>query len=289
MRFGSKVLIFTLVVALLAVPAAFAGPGGHGKGKPAWAGGGGGHGKPAWAGQGKGKDKINVEADKQKGKGAHGKKQAKEADKVCRRLSLDRFRADFADRCLSESGEVADEEEQEEEAQEEGQEQGELDLSQLELNPAWTCKVERFLDPEAFLDYSTNGGPNAFGKCVSLEAHERDGIADEFTEADPEADPEECPEEGTFEEGASEESAETTEDVGESDEESGESDEEAAEVTTDECPSEEESPAETEESGEGDDTSNEEGEGEETEAEEGDEDASEASAVARFLVAFLRL
>src|SRR6266545_1421112 len=83
MKLGLKTIVLTLVVALLCVPAAFAkGPGGHGQGKPSWAGGGGGngHGKPAWAGLGKG------HADKAKAK--HEKKHQR-AEVQASELQLD--------------------------------------------------------------------------------------------------------------------------------------------------------------------------------------------------------
>jgi len=55
MKLGLKTLVIALVMALAAVPAAFAGNG-HGGGKPSWAGQGkpssAGQGKPSWAGQG---------------------------------------------------------------------------------------------------------------------------------------------------------------------------------------------------------------------------------------------
>ena len=70
MKLGLKTIVLALVVALLCVPAAFAkGPGGHGQGKPSWAGGGGGngHGKPAWAGLGKSHaDKAKAKHEKVK-------------------------------------------------------------------------------------------------------------------------------------------------------------------------------------------------------------------------------
>lgn len=46
-------------------------------------------------------------------------------------------------------------------------------------NPAWICKFERErMGAEAFADeYGTNDNKaNAFGKCVSREAHDRDGV-----------------------------------------------------------------------------------------------------------------
>jgi hypothetical protein len=48
------------------------------------------------------------------------------------------------------------------------------------MNPAWICRFERERSgEEAFAEaYGTNENKaNAFGKCVSLEAHDRDGVA----------------------------------------------------------------------------------------------------------------
>ena len=70
MRLGVKTLILALVVALLAVPAAFA-KGGHGGGKPSWAGAGD-HGKPSWAGGGHGNG--HAKADKAKADKGKAKK-----------------------------------------------------------------------------------------------------------------------------------------------------------------------------------------------------------------------
>ena len=43
-------------------------------------------------------------------------------------------------------------------------------------NPAWICKFEREqMGDEAFSD-ANGGGANAFGKCVSQEARDRDGV-----------------------------------------------------------------------------------------------------------------
>ncbi len=52
-------------------------------------------------------------------------------------------------------------------------------------NPAWICKFEREqMGAEAFAEeYGTNENKaNAFGKCVSREAHERDGVETESEE-----------------------------------------------------------------------------------------------------------
>src|SRR5215204_3390866 len=65
MKIGLKTIVLALVVALLCVPAAFAkGPGGHG------------HGKPSWAGQGKSHEK-KAKLDKAHAKKAKHEKKAK--------------------------------------------------------------------------------------------------------------------------------------------------------------------------------------------------------------------
>jgi hypothetical protein len=46
-------------------------------------------------------------------------------------------------------------------------------------NAARDCREERAADPVAFQDYGTNGNKkNAFGKCVSQKAHEKEQEAD---------------------------------------------------------------------------------------------------------------
>jgi hypothetical protein len=72
-----KAVALGLAVALLCVPAAFA-KGGHGHGKPSWAGGGGGHGKPAWAGHGK-THELKAKHDK---KAKHQKADSKAEDQA---------------------------------------------------------------------------------------------------------------------------------------------------------------------------------------------------------------
>jgi hypothetical protein len=54
------------------------------------------------------------------------------------------------------------------------------------LNPAWICKFEREqLGDEAFAE-AYGGEANAFGMCVSQEAHDRDGVtgAEESTQTE---------------------------------------------------------------------------------------------------------
>jgi hypothetical protein len=98
-----------------------------------------GNGKPAWAGSGK-PDQAEKDA----------RKAARQAAKAERRAA----RAQAPD--------AADDEEP------------------RALNPAQVCRQEREeKGAEAFVEeYGTNGNKaNAFGKCVSREAHDRDGVA----------------------------------------------------------------------------------------------------------------
>ena len=65
MERGLKALVIALVMALVAVPAAFAGHGnGGGHGKPSWAG----QGKPSWAGSGHANGKAHHEQQEKKAK-----------------------------------------------------------------------------------------------------------------------------------------------------------------------------------------------------------------------------
>ena len=53
-------------------------------------------------------------------------------------------------------------------------------------NPAWICKFEREeMGAEAFVE-AYGGEANAFGKCVSQEAHDRDGVTGAEEPAEPE-------------------------------------------------------------------------------------------------------
>jgi hypothetical protein len=71
MKLGLKTIVLALVVALLCVPAAFAkGPGGHGHGKPSWAGQGKSHEKKAKL------DKAHAKKAKHEKKQKHQKVQA---------------------------------------------------------------------------------------------------------------------------------------------------------------------------------------------------------------------
>jgi hypothetical protein len=120
---------------------------------------GNGNGPPAWAGSGGGGAKVN-------GKPAWaGQGQANKAEKAEQRLARRGAR------------EAA---------------QGDDQDGPKHQNPAWVCKFEREeMDDEAFADeYGTNENKaNAFGKCVSKEAHDRDRVAtdDEPTAPEPES------------------------------------------------------------------------------------------------------
>ena len=106
--------------------------------KPGNGGGNGnGQGRPAWAGGGK-----PEQAEKD------ARKAARQAAKAERRAARDAAA-------------------------------GAADDEPKHMNPAWICKFEREQKgAEAFAEeYGTNDSKaNAFGKCVSREAHDRDGV-----------------------------------------------------------------------------------------------------------------
>lgn len=184
MRPGLKTILAALLAAALVVPGATAQPGngngnGNGGGKPSWAGppsdrggGGNGGGKPSWAGQGQGQEK-------------RAEKAAEKAERAQAKAAS--AQAQSAERAKSGKPDLAN--------------LDELTTEDLEgLNPAWTCKTERALFGDSFADeYGTNeNNANAFGMCVSEEAHERDGVSEEAVEAfcEPAEDGEESSEDG---------------------------------------------------------------------------------------------
>jgi hypothetical protein len=146
MKIGLHLFFASLLAAVLLVPTAAAKPG-NGNGNA----NGHGHGPPAWAGGGSGGATDHGKPD------SAGKGQEKKAQKAAQR---DERRAA---RAAAEA--PADEPRHD--------------------NPAWICKFEREqMGVEAFAEaYGMNENQaNAFGKCVSREAHDRDGVtADEET------------------------------------------------------------------------------------------------------------
>jgi hypothetical protein len=138
MTLGRKTFLAATLVGALLVPAGAA-TAGNGNGH------GNGNGPPAWAGSGSGGAKVN-------GKPAwagQGHGQAKKAEKAAARLERKAARA--ADTATDEDG-------------------------PKHQNPAWVCKFEReSLGAEGFAAQYGDAA-NAFGKCVSREAHERDGV-----------------------------------------------------------------------------------------------------------------
>jgi hypothetical protein len=123
---------------------------------PASATAGNGNGPPPWAGAGSGGAKVN-------GKPAwagQGNGQAKKAENASARAERTSARAE--DTATDEVGLKHD-------------------------NPAWVCKFERAsLGADGFAaQYGDTA--NAFGKCVSREAHERGGVTapDDEQEGDP--------------------------------------------------------------------------------------------------------
>jgi hypothetical protein len=148
MKPGLKTIVLALVVALLCVPAAFAkGPGGHGQGKPSWAGGGSGHGKPAWAGHGKGHaDKAKAKHEKVKNQKAG----SEDAAALDGELTLDDLNPAWYCKTLESMMDTADSE-----ATTPGAEAGEF---------------SSFDD-----EFGTNDNErNSFGKCVSARAQGED-------------------------------------------------------------------------------------------------------------------
>ena len=254
MKLGLKTIVLALVVALLCVPAAFAKgpPGGHGQGKPSWAGGGGGngHGKPAWAGLGKG------HADKAKAK--HEKKHQR-AEVQASELQLDLADLNPAWQCFMVESMMDDEDAL---AVEGGAELGELSSFDAE--------------------FGTNDNKrNSHGMCVSAAAHGDDvgaALADDEAEScdEPADDSSEEPavEEGTddstVEEGTDDSTVEdgTEEPVADDPADDG-SDDQAGEA--DEC--------ESDDTASEDDQAAEDDQGEET----------EVAAFARVLVHFIKL
>lgn len=141
MKLGLKALVIALVLALPAVPAAFAGNGapGGGHGKPSWAG----QGKPAWAGSG------------------HATGQAHHEQKPKKEKKAKHHEAGAAEENASTEDASAD------------------DVDLEALNPAWYCKTLRDEMTKLERDFATMFGTNpneanAFGKCVSRRAHGED-------------------------------------------------------------------------------------------------------------------
>jgi hypothetical protein len=146
MKRGLTAVLAGALAAVLLVPAAAATPG-NGNGNGNGNGHGNGHGPPAWAGGGNGGG-----GGKPAGAGNSDKKAENAARKAERQAARD-------------------------DAVEDGD-------GPKHTNPAWVCKVERDRDAAAFAEeYGDNGNKaNAFGKCVSREAHDRDGLTPEVDE-----------------------------------------------------------------------------------------------------------
>ncbi len=141
MKRGVTAVLAGALAAVLLVPAAAATPG-NGNGN------GNGNGPPAWAGGGNGG-----------GKPAWAGNSAGKAEKAAQKA------ARKAERRAAREGATEDGEDPK------------------HMNPAWVCKFERDRDAAAFAeDYGENDNKaNAFGKCVSREAHDRDGVTPEET------------------------------------------------------------------------------------------------------------
>lgn len=136
MKLGFKALVIGLVMALAAVPAAFAKGNGHGGGKPSWAG----SGKPSLVGSGHASVKALHEKKAKKAKKAKAKHQQVES------------------------------------TTDEGTQSGAADLEGLNPAwYCKTLRDEMTLASEFADMFGTNAnGANAFGKCVSRRAHGED-------------------------------------------------------------------------------------------------------------------
>jgi hypothetical protein len=248
MRLGLKAVLAMALATALVVPAASAksehAPSDRGgkpatAGPPTWAQSGGseshGGGKPDWAGQTKPDKAGQTKPDK--------------ADKAERTLERSAAKAaKAAQKAAAKSDEDAEE-------------------GPLHDNPAFVCKFAReMMTASGFAEkYGTDeNDANAFGKCVSQEAHERGGVS-----GGGEAPPESCEaseikrpaDESTGEDATEDESAESDEPVTE---ETGEVSDEPA---GDECADEGSTSDDGEASGQGESAS------------EGDEGSSEVQAV----------
>jgi len=139
-------------------------------------GNGNGHGPPAWAGGGGGGGGG--------GKPAWAGHQGGKADKAERKAEKAEWKAE---RKAAREGAAA---------------------GPKHMNPAWICKFERDQDAGAFIEkYGENeNGANAFGKCVSRAAHDRDGVT-EAEEGTPTSDDEETSDPGDSTDEEPEESA----------------------------------------------------------------------------------
>ena len=150
MKRGLTAVLAGALAAVLLVPAAAATPGnGNGNGK--------GNGSPASAGGGNGGGKPDSAGNS-----------AGKADKATRKAE---HAARKAERRAAREGTVEDGDEPKHD------------------NPAWVCKFERDrMGAEAFADEfgENENGANAFGKCVSQEAQDRNGVTpdDEGTTED---------------------------------------------------------------------------------------------------------
>jgi hypothetical protein len=142
MKRGLTAVLAGALAAVLLVPVATATPG---KGNGHGNGGGSGNGAPASAGGGGGGGKPDWAG-----------KQTAKAEQAARKAERQAARESTAE-----------------------------DAEPKHDNPAWVCKFERDrMGAEAFADqYGENENKaNAFGKCVSQEAQDRDGVTPEPTE-----------------------------------------------------------------------------------------------------------
>jgi len=254
MERGFKALVIALVMALAAVPAAFADKGGHGGGKPSWAG----QGKPSWAGSGHVTGQAHHEQKEKKAKKPkhHGADSAADEDSADG-VDLDGLNPAWYCKTLRDEA----------------------------------TKLER--DFAAMFGTNPNHA-NAFGKCVSRRAHGEDlsdavGGDDEQETCDvaepPATDGTETGAEGSGTDTTASDDEATSEDEDVADDEASDesSDDEATdseECTNDDSDSEE--PADDEQ-GQGDDEQGEDDQGQDEDDASGELDSSDLAAALRFL------
>jgi len=272
MKLGLKTIVLALVVALLCVPAAFAKgpPGGHGQGKPSWAGGGGGngHGKPAWAGLGKG------HADKAKAK--HEKKHER-AEVQASELQLDLADLNPAWQCFMVESMMDDED---------------------------AAAVDGGAEPGEFSSFDAEFGTNdnkrnSHGMCVSAAAHGDDvgaALADDEAEScdEPADDSSEEPavEEGTDDSTVEEGTDDSTVEEGTDDStvEEGTDDSTVEEGTEEPVADDPADDGSDDQAGEADECESDDTASEDDQAAEDDQgEETEVAAFARALVRFIKL
>jgi hypothetical protein len=259
MKLGLKTIVLALVVALLCVPAAFAkGPGGHGHGKPSWAGQGKSHVKKAKL------DKAHATKAKHEKKQKQQKAGSEDAAADAE-LNLEDLNPAWYCKTLESMMDETDSE-----AVEGGAEAGEFSSFDTEFG-------------------ENDNKRNSFGKCVSARAHGED-LSGVIEEQDDEEQSCEEPADDGVEDPAAEEGTDgsTTEEGTDGSTTEEGTEEPAADDPADDGSEDEAGEAEECES---DDSAGEDDQAEDSDAEVEDDqgDDTEVAAFARALVRFIKL